>query len=117
MKKTALIILDGWGHGKKTDSNAIYRAKTPFIDSLYNKYPNSELTTHGEQVGLPKDQMGNSEVGHMNIGAGRIVNQDLQRINKDIKDGLFQTNPTLLKAIEKAKKENKPIHILSLIHI
>ncbi len=115
MRKTALIILDGWGHGKKNDSNAIYRAKTPFIDSLYNKYPNNELTTHGEMVGLPKGQMGNSEVGHMNIGAGRIVNQDLQRINKEIKDGLFQTNPTLLKAIEKAKKENKPIHIIGLI--
>ena len=115
MRKTALIILDGWGHGKKEDSNAIYRAKTPFIDSLYNKYPNNELTTHGEMVGLPKGQMGNSEVGHMNIGAGRIVNQDLQRINKDIKDGLFQTNPTLLKAIEKAKKENKPIHIIGLM--
>ncbi len=115
MRKTALIILDGWGHGKKNDSNAIYRAKTPFIDSLYNKYPNNELTTHGEMVGLPKGQMGNSEVGHMNIGAGRIVNQDLQRINKDIKDGLFQTNPTLLEAIEKAKKENKPIHIIGLI--
>ena len=115
MRKTALIILDGWGHGKKNDSNAIYRAKTPFIDSLYNKYPNNELTTHGEMVGLPKGQMGNSEVGHMNIGAGRIVNQDLQRINKDIKDGLFQTNPTLLEAIEKAKKENKPIHIIGLM--
>ena len=115
MKKTALIILDGWGHGKKTDSNAIYRAKTPFIDSLYNKYPNSELTTHGEQVGLPKDQMGNSEVGHINIGAGRIVNQDLLRINKDIKEGLFQTNPTLLKAIENSKKYKKPIHIIGLI--
>jgi len=115
MKKTALIILDGWGHGKKEDFNAIYRAKTTFIDSLYNKYPNNELITHGEMVGLPKGQMGNSEVGHMNIGAGRIVNQDLKRINKDIKNGLLQTNPTLLTAIEKAKKENKPIHIIGLI--
>ena len=79
MKKTALIILDGWGHGKNNDSNAIYRANTPFIDSLYKKFPNSELITHGEMVGLPKDQMGNSEVGHMNIGAGRIVNQDLPK--------------------------------------
>ena len=68
-KKTALIILDGWGHGYKNKSNAIYHAKTPFIDSLYTNYPNSELLTYGEYVGLPKGQMGNSEVGHLNIGA------------------------------------------------
>ena len=115
MKKTALIILDGWGHGKKNESNAIYRAKTPYIDSLYKKFPNSELITHGEMVGLPKNQMGNSEVGHMNIGAGRIVNQDLQRINTDIKEGAFETNSTLLNAIENAKKKNKPIHLIGLI--
>ena len=115
MKKTALIILDGWGHGGNNDSNAIYRANTPFIDSLYKKFPNSELITHGEMVGLPKDQMGNSEVGHMNIGAGRIVNQDLLRINKDIKKGNFKTNPTLLEAIDNAKKNNKTIHIVGLI--
>ena len=115
MKKTALIILDGWGHGENNDSNAIYRANTPFIDSLYKKFPNSELITHGEMVGLPKDQMGNSEVGHMNIGAGRIVNQDLLRINKDIKKGDFKTNPTLLEAIDNAKKNNKTIHIVGLI--
>ena len=115
MKKTALIILDGWGHGGNNDSNAIYRANTPFIDSLYKKFPNSELITHGEMVGLPKDQMGNSEVGHMNIGAGRIVNQDLLRINKDIKKGDFKTNPTLLEAIDNAKKNNKTIHIVGLI--
>ena len=115
MKKTALIILDGWGHGENNDSNAIYKANTPFIDSLYKKFPNSELITHGEMVGLPKDQMGNSEVGHMNIGAGRIVNQDLLRINKDIKKGDFKTNPTLLEAIDNAKKNNKTIHIVGLI--
>ena len=115
MKKTALIILDGWGHGENNDSNAIYRANTHFIDSLYKKFPNSELITHGEMVGLPKDQMGNSEVGHMNIGAGRIVNQDLLRINKDIKKGDFKTNPTLLEAIDNAKKNNKTIHIAGLI--
>ena len=115
MKNTALIILDGWGHGKKNESNAIYRAKTPYIDSLYKKFPNSELITHGEMVGLPKNQMGNSEVGHMNIGAGRSVNQDLQRINTDIKEGAFETNSTLLNAIENAKKKNKPIHLMGLI--
>ena len=82
IKKTALIILDGWGHGKKDDSNPIFKAHTPFIDSLYKKYPNSELRTFGEFVGLPKNQMGNSEVGHLNIGAGRIIYQDLMKINK-----------------------------------
>ena len=76
-KKTVLIILDGWGHGDKTKSNAIYQANTPFIDSLYRKHPNSELLTDAENVGLPKGQMGNSEVGHLNIGAGMIVHQDL----------------------------------------
>ena len=80
-KKTALIILDGWGHGDKTKSDAIHHANTPFIDSLYADYPNCELKTFGEHVGLPKGQMGNSEVGHLNIGAGRIVYQDLAKIN------------------------------------
>ena len=80
-KKTALIILDGWGHGDKTMSDAIHQANTPFIDSLYNKYPNSELLTYGKHVGLPEGQMGNSEVGHLNIGSGRIVYQDLAKIN------------------------------------
>ena len=78
-KKTALIILDGWGHGDKTKSDAIYNANTPFIDSLYNKHPHCELKTFGKYVGLPKGQMGNSEVGHLNIGAGRIVYQDLAK--------------------------------------
>ena len=81
IKKTVLIILDGWGHGDKTKSDAIHQANTPFIDSLYFKYPNSELLTDGENVGLPNGQMGNSEVGHLNIGAGRIVYQDLAKIN------------------------------------
>ena len=86
-KKTVLIILDGWGHGDKTKSDAIFNASTPFIDSLYTKYPNSELLTDGENVGLPAGQMGNSEVGHINIGAGRIVYQDLANISKAIEDG------------------------------
>ena len=115
MKKAILIILDGWGHGKKNASNAIYQANTPFIDSLYNKYPNKELITDGEMVGLPKGQMGNSEVGHMNIGAGRIVNQDLLRINKDIHQKRFQKNPTLLQAIKKAKESKKAMHVMGLL--
>ena len=112
MKKTALIILDGWGHGNRGSENAVFNAKTPFIDSLYKNYLNSELFTHGEHVGLPKGQMGNSEVGHLNIGAGRVVNQNLAKINKDIKNGEIKTNPNLLEAIKKAK--NKPIHIMGL---
>ena len=83
MKKVALIILDGWGHGKNNESNAISKANTPFIDSLYSTSINNELTTHGLDVGLPKGQMGNSEVGHMNIGAGRVVYQDLVKINQE----------------------------------
>ena len=79
-KKTVLIILDGWGHGDRSKSDSIYHANTPFIDSLYKTHPNSELKTYGEYVGLPKDQMGNSEVGHLNIGAGRIVHQNLARL-------------------------------------
>ena len=86
MKKVALIILDGWGHGKKDNSNAIFKANTPVIDNLYENSINTELITHGLDVGLPDNQMGNSEVGHMNIGAGRIVYQDLAKINNDIFD-------------------------------
>jgi 2,3-bisphosphoglycerate-independent phosphoglycerate mutase len=85
-KKFVLIIMDGWGHGDKTKSDAIYMANTPFIDSLYKKYPNAELITCGEEVGLPEGQMGNSEVGHLNIGAGRVVYQDLVKINLEVKN-------------------------------
>ena len=112
MKKTALIILDGWGHGKNGAKNAILNASTPFIDSLYKECLNSELITHGEHVGLPNGQMGNSEVGHLNIGAGRVVHQDLAKINHDIKNNRLNANPNLLEAIGKAK--NKPIHIMGL---
>ena len=111
-KKTALIILDGWGHGDKTKSDVIYQANTPFIDSLYTKYPNSQLLTDGKNVGLPKGQMGNSEVGHLNIVAGRIVYQDLAKINKDITSKTLDKNTILLDAIKKANSKNKPIHIV-----
>lgn len=103
MKKVALVILDGWGHGKPNNSNAIFQAKTPFIESLYKKVPNNELRTDGLLVGLPDGQMGNSEVGHMNIGAGRIVYQDLVKINKEIETGNFYNNNYLKESIEKAK--------------
>jgi len=114
-KKVILIIMDGWGLGKIKSSDAIQHAKTPFVSSLYSKYPNSTLITCGEDVGLPEGQMGNSEVGHLNLGAGRIVYQELQRINVAIKTGEFDANPTLLAAIDFAKKNNKPLHLMGLV--
>ena len=102
--KTILIILDGWGHGDKSNSDAIFNAKTPFIDSLYKKYPNSELLTDGGKVGLPEGQMGNSEVGHLNIGAGRIVDQDLVKINKACRDNSISENISLNNSLSMLKK-------------
>ena len=96
-------------------SNAIFKANTPNIDKLYQTSLNTELRTDGEYVGLPKGQMGNSEVGHMNLGAGRIVYQDLAKINRDIENNQINTNPTLLTAINKAKEKNKAIHIMGLL--
>ncbi len=110
-----LIILDGWGHGPKPEVSAIAQAATPFVDSLYSQYPHSELITYGEEVGLPEGQMGNSEVGHLNIGAGRIVYQELARINKAIKDGDLQQNETLLNALSYARENNKNVHIMGLV--
>ena len=115
MTKTALIILDGWGHGNQEDSNAVFNAKTPNIDNLYKTALNTELHTHGEYVGLPKGQMGNSEVGHLNLGAGRIVYQDLAKINNDIESKKIQQNSILLESINNAKKKNKPLHIMGLL--
>ena len=90
--KAILVIMDGWGLGKVKSSDAIQNAKTPFVSSLYTKYPNTTLITCGELVGLPDGQMGNSEVGHLNLGAGRIVYQELQRINVAVRDGSFFKN-------------------------
>src|SRR3954451_24952414 len=98
-KKVILIIMDGWGLGKIESADAIQNANVPFVSSLYSKYPNTTLVTCGEAVGLPEGQMGNSEVGHLNIGAGRVVYQELQRINVAIRDGEFYQNPQLLAAI------------------
>lgn len=114
-KRNMLIILDGWGHGPKPEVSAIAQAKTPFVDSLYKKYPNAELVTYGEEVGLPEGQMGNSEVGHLNIGAGRIVYQELARINKSIRDKDLHQNETLLKAFAYAKENNKAVHLMGLV--
>lgn len=110
-----MIIMDGWGLGKVKSSDAIQHAQTPFVSSLYKKYPNTTLTTCGELVGLPDGQMGNSEVGHLNLGAGRIVYQELQRINVAIREGSFQKNGTMLAAIRYAKANNKKLHLLGLV--
>ena len=107
--------MDGWGLGKVKSSDAIQHANVPFVRSLYNKFPHSTLVTCGEEVGLPEGQMGNSEVGHLNLGAGRIVYQELQRINVAIRSGEFQQNNTLLKAIQYAKANNKPLHLIGLV--
>lgn len=112
--KTALVILDGWGYGKKDHSDAIHEARTPFFDSLIETSPNATLLTDGENVGLPEGQMGNSEVGHLNIGAGRIVDQELAKINKAIADKSFSGNEKWKEALEKAKAKNE-IHLLGLI--
>tara|TARA_Y100000589_G_scaffold59498_1_gene50044 strand:+ start:3854 stop:5374 length:1521 start_codon:yes stop_codon:yes gene_type:complete len=114
-KKFALVILDGWGHGDKTESDAIFNAQTPFMDSLYEKYPHSTLVTSGEDVGLPEGQMGNSEVGHLNIGAGRVVYQDLVKINLAVKDGSFFENKVLVDALNYAKESGSKIHLLGLV--
>ncbi len=114
-KKAMLIIMDGWGLGKIKSADAIQHAKTPFVHSLYDKYPHTTLVTCGEAVGLPEGQMGNSEVGHLNLGAGRIVYQELQRINVAIRDGSFTQNKELLESIQYAKENNKPLHLIGLV--
>jgi 2,3-bisphosphoglycerate-independent phosphoglycerate mutase len=114
-KKAILIIMDGWGLGKVYSSDAIQHAKTPFVSSLYSKYPNTTLITCGEAVGLPEGQMGNSEVGHLNLGAGRVVYQELQRINVAIREGEFQKNEHLLNALTYAKENKKALHLIGLV--
>lgn len=114
-KKVILIIMDGWGKGPKPERSAIAQAKTPFVNDLYKNCPNTELVTFGEAVGLPDGQMGNSEVGHLNIGAGRIVYQELQRINLAIKSGELAANPKLLAAISYCRDNNKTLHLLGLV--
>jgi 2,3-bisphosphoglycerate-independent phosphoglycerate mutase len=113
--KFGLIILDGWGLGKKDQSDAVYQANTPFMDSLMAGYPNTRLTTFGKAVGLPEGQMGNSEVGHLNIGAGRKVYQELTRINKLISEGDFFKNERLLEAMKLAKEKNRKLHLIGLV--
>lgn len=114
-KKVALLILDGWGFGDKTQSDAIYNANTPFFDACLSNYPYSTLRTSGEDVGLPAGQMGNSEVGHLNIGAGRIVYQDFAKINKACEDNSIASNEILKTAFEHAKANNVAVHFMGLV--
>ena len=114
-RKVLLMILDGWGIGNKTQSDVIFSTQTPGIDKLMANYPTSQLLTSGENVGLPDGQMGNSEVGHLNIGAGRVVYQDLVKINKAVEDGSIADNPVLKEAFVYAKENNKAVHFLGLV--
>jgi 2,3-bisphosphoglycerate-independent phosphoglycerate mutase len=114
-KKVLLMILDGWGIATRKEVSAIDKANTPFINGLYNKYKHSKLEASGLAVGLPAGQMGNSEVGHMNIGAGRVVYQDLVRVNKAIEEHELDSNPVLLEAFDYAKKNNKKVHFIGLV--
>jgi len=114
-KPICLIILDGWGIAEKSEGNAITLANTPNMNKFYESYPNTLLNASGEAVGLPEGQMGNSEVGHLNIGAGRVVYQELTRITKSIKDGDFFDNKVLLSAVNKAKDKKSCLHIMGLV--
>jgi len=114
-KPVMLMILDGWGIGKPGPTNAVTCASTPHLDFLFNRYPHTELATSGEDVGLPAGQMGNSEVGHMNIGSGRIAYQSLSLISRAIKNGDLFTNPVLVQAMETAKASGKKLHLLGLL--
>ena len=114
-KPVALVILDGWGNNSNHNFNAVYSANTPNFDKLVKEFPTTEIGASGMDVGLPEGQMGNSEVGHLNIGAGRVIYQELTRITKSILDGDFFTNPELLKAVNNAKENDKPLHLFGLL--
>lgn len=114
-KKAILVIMDGWGLGQVSSADAIQNANVPFVSSLYSQYPNTTLTTCGEAVGLPDGQMGNSEVGHLNLGAGRIVYQELQRIHVAVRSGEFAANKVLNNSIDYAISNNKTLHLIGLV--
>ncbi|WP_339785324.1 2,3-bisphosphoglycerate-independent phosphoglycerate mutase [uncultured Imperialibacter sp.] len=114
-KKVILMILDGWGIASNPKVSAVDAANTPFVDSLYKKYPHSKLQASGLFVGLPDGQMGNSEVGHMNLGAGRVVYQDLVKLNKAVEENTLGDNEELIKALVYAKKNNKKVHFIGLV--
>ena len=114
-KKVILMILDGWGKSPDPKVSAIDNANIPFINSLYKNYPSAQLRTDGLNVGLPEGQMGNSEVGHMNLGAGRIVYQDLAKINLAVQNKTLSQEKILNEAFQYAKENNKPVHFLGLL--
>src|SRR5437879_10350186 len=114
-KPLVLIILDGWGYRAETKANAIAMARKPTYDRLLHEYPNTLIHTSGKYVGLPKGQMGNSEVGHLNIGAGRIVHMDITRIELMIENGEFFSNPTLLGAMKHARSGGRRLHLFGLV--
>lgn len=114
-KPMLLVILDGWGYSEETEGNAIAAAHKPVWDKLWATYPHTLIRGSGAEVGLPAGQMGNSEVGHLNLGAGRVVYQEFTRVDRSIKTGSFFTNQTLVDAVEQAKQNNKAVHILGLL--
>ena len=114
-KPLMLMILDGWGLNPETKENAIVNANTPNFNRLMKEFPNTTLQASGLAVGLPEGQMGNSEVGHLNLGAGRIVYQDFTRVTQDIKNGNFFKNPALVWAMDNALENNKSLHLLGLL--
>src|SRR3989304_4325141 len=114
-KPLVLIVLDGWGYSEDTQGNAIHAARTPVWDEIWSRYPHTLIRGSGADVGLPAGQMGNSEVGHLNIGAGRVVYQELTRINRSIKTGSFFTNSTLTDAVDSVIRSGKALHIFGLL--
>ena len=114
-KKVILVIMDGWGYSTKQEHNAVAAAKTPNLDRLARDYTSTLISGSGLDVGLPDGQMGNSEVGHVNLGSGRVVYQDFTRITKAISDGDFFSNPVLLSAVNQAKQQQKAVHIMGLL--
>src|SRR5687767_7710416 len=111
----ALIIIDGWGYSASREGNAIALAATPFYDELCEKYPSTLLEAHGTRVGLPAGVMGNSEVGHLNIGAGRVIRMDVSRVDHDIETGEFFRNEALLAVMDRVKKRNNSLHLMGLL--
>jgi 2,3-bisphosphoglycerate-independent phosphoglycerate mutase len=114
-KPLVLLILDGWGYREETSNNAIAQASTPVMDQLWRDYPHTLISGSGLDVGLPEGQMGNSEVGHVNLGSGRVVYQDFTRITKAIADGDFFTNPVLVNAVQQTTQQQKAVHIMGLL--
>lgn len=114
-KPLVLIILDGFGHSESHEANAVYSARKPVLDRLSATVPNGLISGSGMDVGLPDGQMGNSEVGHMNLGAGRVVYQDFTRVTKSIRDGEFFENPTICAAVDKAVAAGKAVHFMGLL--